>query len=171
GNVSAPISDTDCVTIRYRARDTRGTDATAGTDYILNNKRLPEEPSHVLSENARDGVRWTASREWHDDRDRPRRIGLRPRDPRHQRERGSALGEMQKFAAGKFHFEPPSPSHHSITSSARARSVGGISRPSALAVVRLTTSSNLVGCSTGRSAGFAPRRILSTNSAARRNRS
>ena len=51
---------------------------------------------------------------------------------------------------------------HSITSSARASSIGGTSRPSALAVLRLITSSNLVGCSTGRSAGFAPRRILST---------
>ena len=60
---------------------------------------------------------------------------------------------------------------YSITSSARASSVGGISRPSALAVVRLMTRSNLVGCSTGISPGFVPRRILSTNSAARRNRS
>ena len=51
---------------------------------------------------------------------------------------------------------------HTITSSARASSVCGTSRPSALAVVRLITRSNLVGCSTGRSAGFAPRRILST---------
>ena len=34
---------------------------------------------------------------------------------------------------------------HSITSSARASSVGGTSRPSALAVLRLMTSSNLVG--------------------------
>ena len=57
---------------------------------------------------------------------------------------------------------------HSITSSASASSVGGMSRPSALAVLRLMTSSNLVGCSTGKSAGFAPRRILSTSSAARR---
>src|SRR5262245_57763154 len=54
------------------------------------------------------------------------------------------------------------PSHHSITSSARARSVGGTSMPSAFAATRLITSSNLVGCSTGRSAGLAPRRILST---------
>src|SRR5262249_6483504 len=54
------------------------------------------------------------------------------------------------------------PPHHSITSSARARREGGTVRPSALAVVRLMTRSNLVGCSTGRSAGFAPRRILST---------
>src|SRR5262249_31689366 len=40
---------------------------------------------------------------------------------------------------------------HSITSSARASSVGGISRPSAFATIRLTTRSNLVGCSTGMS--------------------
>ena len=35
---------------------------------------------------------------------------------------------------------------HSITSSARASSVGGISRPSALAVLRLMNSSNLLTC-------------------------
>src|SRR5262249_7288808 len=57
---------------------------------------------------------------------------------------------------------------HSMTSSARASSVAGTSRPSALAVVRLMTRSNLVGCSTGMSAGLAPRKILLTTSAARR---
>src|SRR5262249_53400827 len=51
---------------------------------------------------------------------------------------------------------------HSITSSARSRNDSGIDRPSTLAVVRLMMRSNLVGCSTGMSAGFAPRRILST---------
>jgi hypothetical protein len=51
---------------------------------------------------------------------------------------------------------------YSITSSARASNVEGTSKPSAIAVIRLTTSSNLIGCSTGRSAGFVPRRILST---------
>ena len=56
---------------------------------------------------------------------------------------------------------------HSMTSSARASSVGGTSRPSALAVFRLTTRSKRVGCSTGKSDGFAPLRILSTNAAAR----
>src|SRR5262249_8956221 len=63
------------------------------------------------------------------------------------------------------------PPHHSITSSARASSVEGISRPRAFAVVRFMMKSNLVGCSTGRSPGFAPRKILSTYSAARRCRS
>ena len=43
---------------------------------------------------------------------------------------------------------------HSITSSARRRKDSGIFSPIALAVVRLMTSSNLVGCKTGRSAGF-----------------
>ncbi len=37
--------------------------------------------------------------------------------------------------------------------------VGGISRPSVFAVLRLITNSNLVGCMTGRSAGFAPLRM------------
>src|SRR5262249_18239887 len=56
---------------------------------------------------------------------------------------------------------------HSITSSARASKLGGTSRPKALAVFRLTTNSNLVPCCTGRSAGFAPLRILSTKLAER----
>src|SRR5262249_32309989 len=59
---------------------------------------------------------------------------------------------------------------HSISSSARASSEGGTVSPSALATLRLTTSSNLVGCSMGRWAGWAPFRMLSTKVAARRKR-
>jgi hypothetical protein len=51
---------------------------------------------------------------------------------------------------------------HSITSSARASTISGTVMPSALAVLRLTTSSYLVGCSAGRSAGLAPLRMRST---------
>ena len=58
--------------------------------------------------------------------------------------------------------------HHSTTLSARSSSLDGILRPSAFAVFRLMTSANLVGCSTGKSPGFAPFKILSTNTAARR---
>ena len=47
-------------------------------------------------------------------------------------------------------------SSYSITSSASASSVGGTSMPSVRAVCRLITSSNLVGCMTGRSEGFSP---------------
>jgi hypothetical protein len=47
-----------------------------------------------------------------------------------------------------------------MTSSARARIAGSTVRPSALAVLRFTSSSNVVGCWTGSSAGLAPLRIL-----------
>jgi hypothetical protein len=48
---------------------------------------------------------------------------------------------------------------YSITSSAMARSVDGTFRPTALAVLRLNTSSNLTGTSTGSSLGCSPRRM------------
>src|SRR5207244_12873510 len=47
------------------------------------------------------------------------------------------------------------PPDHSITSSARASNVGGTVRPSAFAVLRLIASSNVVGCTTGRSGCLA----------------
>ena len=51
---------------------------------------------------------------------------------------------------------------HLITFSARIITTGGIVRPSAFAVLRLITSSNFVGCSTGIRRAFVPFRILST---------
>ena len=55
-----------------------------------------------------------------------------------------------------------------MTSSAIASSLSGASSPSALAALRLITSPNLVGCWTGRSAGWAPLRMRLTYEAARR---
>jgi hypothetical protein len=64
---------------------------------------------------------------------------------------------------------------HSITSSARSRNASGIVNPSALAVVRLMTRSNLVGCSTGKAApdlmlfeGAAPRAVDRSRASGRR---
>ena len=51
---------------------------------------------------------------------------------------------------------------HSITSSARSSTAVGKSMPKLLAVLALTTSSNLVGRSIGSSAGLAPLRTLPT---------
>ena len=73
-----------------------------------------------------------------------------------QRAEGRALGRHELAAP------------HSITSSARTRTESGIVNPIAFAVLRLRTMSNFVACSTGRSAGFAPLKILSTKYAARR---
>ena len=72
------------------------------------------------------------------------------------REGNGQRGQQQnsRSAANKF--------HHSITSSALTKSVGGTVNPSALAVFRLMTSSNLVLCWTGRSAGLVPLRIFPT---------
>jgi hypothetical protein len=53
-----------------------------------------------------------------------------------------------------------------MTASARKRNVGGIVTPSASAVFRLTTNWNAAR-STGKSAGLAPFRILSTKTAER----
>jgi hypothetical protein len=60
---------------------------------------------------------------------------------------------------------------YSITSFAKTSSVGGTVTPMACAVLTLMTSSNLLGCSIGMSAGFAPLSILSIKTAERRNRS
>src|SRR5262249_24103246 len=51
---------------------------------------------------------------------------------------------------------------HSITSSARASSMGGISRSIAFAVARLNTRSNFMAISTGRSTGLVPLRMRPT---------
>src|SRR5262245_13035402 len=57
---------------------------------------------------------------------------------RRERPRDSAAEQRDEIAAV-----------HSMTSSAATSSVCGTVRPSAFAVVRLMTRSNLVGCSTG----------------------
>ena len=53
------------------------------------------------------------------------------------------------------------PANHSITLSARTRNDSGIFRPIAFAAFKFTTNSNLTDICTGRSAGFAPRKIWS----------
>src|SRR5262249_35624466 len=78
---------------------------------------------------------------------RHRRL-LRPRRERPRRRAPEQHDELAPF--------------HSITLSARSTSPLGISWPIAFAVLRLMISSNLLGCSTGRSAGFVPRRSLAS---------
>ena len=50
--------------------------------------------------------------------------------------------------------------NYSISSSASVSKFGGTVIPSCVAVLRLTTSQNLLACSIGRSPGFTPRTIL-----------
>src|SRR5262245_10949883 len=51
---------------------------------------------------------------------------------------------------------------HLITRFARASTSGGIVRPICFAAFKLITNSNFVACCTGKSAGLAPFKILST---------
>src|SRR2546430_1624113 len=85
-----------------------------------------------------------------------RRCGPDKSDHRHRRLLRTRR-ERPRRRAAEHRDELAAP--HSITSSARARRVGGTSRPIVLAAWRLITSSNLVDCWTGRSAGLAPFRI------------
>src|SRR5262249_4328185 len=66
-----------------------------------------------------------------------------------------AAGERNEFAAVDAHA-------HSIISSACAEKLGGRLKPVACAVLRLITSSNLVGSRTGRSVVLAPLRTFPT---------
>src|SRR5262249_60680432 len=87
----------------------RGTPARLGADIaaaprpVVDNKLLAEALRQRLTYQAREDVARTRRSEGHDQMHRPRRIGLRPRDPRYGWQRGSASGELQKFPAGKFH--------------------------------------------------------------------
>jgi hypothetical protein len=76
----------------------------------------------------------------------------------------SSWAEFVTHVPGLFCYRCPRPftATHSMTRSARCSSDGGIVRPIAFAVLRLITSSNLLGCSIGKSEGFIPLRILST---------
>src|SRR5215469_2929366 len=71
-------------------------------------------------------------------------------------------GENRRYSASQHLYGDLLPGGHSMTSSARARIDGGTVRPSVFDVLRLITSSNVVGCWTGRSAGLAPLRSLPT---------
>src|SRR5262249_26845255 len=81
-------------------------------------------------------------------------------DHRHRRLLRACHERPRDDRAAEQRYELAAP--HSITSSDSASNLSGISRPSAFAVWRLITNSNLVGCSTGKSAGLAPFRIRST---------
>src|SRR5262249_44755293 len=79
--------------------------------------------------------------------------------PRRERPRGRRAAEQQYELAAL----------HSMTSSARAMSVRGTSRPSTFAVRRLRNSSTFVVRWTGRSAGLSPLRIRPVYTPAARN--
>ena len=97
------------VAVGRRAHDRLGGDIAAGARPVLDDELLAEPLRQPLTDQARDDVGRAAGGKADNDAHRPRRIGLRPSDARHGRQRGSARGQMQKLSsAGKFHCAPPS---------------------------------------------------------------
>jgi hypothetical protein len=97
-------------------------------------------------------VNWAAGIEAVEHTDAPHPLALL-RARRERPHRSRAAKQRDELAA-----------FHSITSSAIASKPGGNVKPSALAVFKLMTSSNLVGCMIGRSAGFSPAPSLTHSS-------
>src|SRR5262245_25166388 len=87
--------------------DRLGTDIAAGTRPVLDDEWLAEPFRKPLTHQAREDVGRPTGGKTDDDAHRPRRIGLRPRDPRHRRERGRTRCQVQKLSAGKFHEVSP----------------------------------------------------------------
>src|SRR5262249_27664010 len=95
------------VAIGWRTHDRLGGQSATGTHTILDDEWLAELLRQPLADQTREDVARAARGETEDDAHRPRRVGLRPRETPHGRQRGSARGQMQKISAGKFHCEPP----------------------------------------------------------------
>src|SRR5262249_36636494 len=120
----------------------------AATTHILDVELLSPSFRQFLCEQARDRICRTARRVGNDHAHGSVGVALCPRTRNGRPCHSRATEQRDELATP-----------HSITSSTKEISRAGISRLSAFAVFRFITNSNLVGCSTGRSAGFAPLRI------------
>jgi hypothetical protein len=70
---------------------------------VLNNEWFAKPFCQPLSDQARGDVRPASGWKTDNPAHRTCRIALRTRNPRYSRQRGNARGQMQEFAAGKFH--------------------------------------------------------------------
>jgi hypothetical protein len=99
--------DEERVAVRRRPHHHFGADIVAAPWAVFDHELLAQPLREPRRDEPRENV-WRASgARGGDDAHRPRRIGLRPRDPRHDRQGGSTCGQMQKLpTVGKFHVEP-----------------------------------------------------------------
>src|SRR5262245_65192773 len=78
------------IAISRRVHDHLGGDVCGGAGPVLNDEWLAKSVRQPLSYQPSDDVVPTTSGEADDDAHRPRRVRLRPRDPWHRQQRGSA---------------------------------------------------------------------------------
>ena len=125
-----PLTDIEGVAVRRGAGHAADTNAATRTAYVLDDDGLAEKTTHFFDEDAPNNICRSAGRKWDDDCDRPGRIGLRLSEGRQGRQHGSARGQMQEFASGKFqHGVLPTPARHV----AFRRSICGRMKPGAAA--------------------------------------
>ena len=165
----------ECIAVRRRTQGRLAANIAGGARPVLDDQLLAEPLRQPLTDQPCSEVDRSTCRERRDQPYRTRRIGLRRSEPRHRRQRGSTHCQVQKSTTGKFHdcllngpvdaCGPASMSFRRLSFDhlvGAGGSVGGTSRPSALAVLRLMANSNLVATCTGRLPGFSPLRIRST---------
>src|SRR5215472_17331419 len=95
------------VAIRPRDDDNFGTDTAASARPVLNDEFLSEPLRQPFAREPREDVGRVTGWESNDEAHRPRRISIRPCEPRHRRKRDGAHCQMQKLSAAKFHDDPP----------------------------------------------------------------
>src|SRR6516162_4575786 len=95
------------VAIRGSPHDRLRGDISPGARPVLDDKLLPKSLREPLTDQASDDVNAAAGWNADDNAHRPRWIGLRESNARHDGERGSSRCEMEKISAGKFHLNLP----------------------------------------------------------------
>ena len=101
-HMRAPMADTDRVAVGRGARDASDADRARRSGCVLDDDGLAERRPHPLAHDPRDRIGRAARGERHDQRDRARRIGLRPRKARHSGQRDSTRCQVQKLSTGNF---------------------------------------------------------------------
>src|SRR6516162_4711643 len=86
------------IAVCRRTHDRLYTDIATTARTVLDEELLTEPLRQKLTNEARSNVVHATGCKWENDSHRPRWIGLRPRDPRDGRERGSARGQMQNMS-------------------------------------------------------------------------
>src|SRR6266849_3663643 len=92
--------------IGRRLRRLASTDVARGTGDVVDIELLSETFAQFLGDEPREHVGRAAGRKWDDHAHRPRRISLRPGNPRYRGESGGNARKTQKSAARKFHVVP-----------------------------------------------------------------
>src|SRR5437016_5924936 len=95
------IGHEDRIAIRRAFGGGLDADSSAGAHLVLDQELLADGTRQVIGGQTSDEIQSATRRERHDEPYRPRRVGLRPCEPRYSRQRGSARGQMQELAAGK----------------------------------------------------------------------